>query len=394
MAAPGTKVRDSDSRELALILAASRGDPTREAVRTLMEGPLDWERLTRLARERHATQGVWHVVSAYPHLPPEAAALQRLAVVNDFRRFHIGRLVIRVARALEPAGVRFAVLKGAALLIGGVRRPVQRTMSDIDILVLSGSPEDAWRACRADGWTLVDEAWDEALYRDHHHLPPLADPEGVNVGLEIHRALLPGIDLVGIDAAAFGARARTVRLDGVPVLVPSLEDLLLHDCLHFAWSNKLHRGAWHAFADAHAIVDDPAFDWGRFVALATSPRSRRCCYWALRLGRVVADLPVPAEVLRSLDPHAGGRLATLLERHFTRQILEPSAEFALSEQARRWLWLRALGERGAFAPGSNPWTVGAVDLPGEGDSASRPPRSRTRVALSTVRYVARLFTGA
>jgi hypothetical protein len=47
--------------------------------------------------------------------------LQSLAVVNDFRRFHIRSLVARLSRELGQAGIEVLVLKGAALLCGGFR---------------------------------------------------------------------------------------------------------------------------------------------------------------------------------------------------------------------------------------------------------------------------------
>ena len=224
------------------------------------------------------------------------------------------------------------VLKGAALLAGGVSRPTPRTMSDIDLLVVKGSPEAAWQACRANGWTLADPAWTEELYRDHHHLAPLLDPDGVSIGLELHRRLLPSVDRLDVDTAAIVARSRIVMVGDVPVHVPSVEDLLFHACLHFAWSNKLTHGAWRTFADAHAIIAEPAFSWDRFVKLAKSRRVRLCCYWTLRLGRALADLNVSDDVLKQLDPSSGGRLGTWLERHFAIQISDPAAESRRSER--------------------------------------------------------------
>jgi hypothetical protein len=387
---PALKLRDGSSRELALILAASRGDPSRESIRTLMAGPIDWERLAQLAVDTHATPGVWNVVSAYPNLPPAARMLQRLAVVNDFRRYHIRTLVARVVDLLRRQGIEVLVLKGAALLAGGIGRPVARTMADIDVLVVEGSPEAAWQACRAAGWNLVDPAWNEELYKAHHHLPPLVDPEGVNVGLEVHRSILPGAALLGLDVGAFRSRARTVTIGSVPVAVPAYEDMLLHDCLHFAWANKLQRGAWRAFADAHTIVREPEFSWDRFLAVARGTPARQCSYWTLRLGRALGDLPVTDEVLEQLRPSSGAALTAMLERHFIRQILEPDAEAALSERARRWLWFRAMHQRGAPPPGVNPWSVGDVDLPGEVPPAKRAPRGALRAAISSCAYLTRL----
>jgi putative nucleotidyltransferase-like protein len=378
--------------EVALLLAASRGDPSSESVRRLMAAKLDWAELTRLAVDSHATLGLWEVVSTFPNLPEEADQLQSLAVVNDFRRYHIRSLLARVSKELSKEGIEVLALKGAAMLAGGVAKPSPRTMSDIDILVVQGSPERAWQVCRSNGWTMVDEAWTEDLYRDHHHLPPLLDPDGVSIGLEIHRYLLAGVDRLELDTLAILRRSRIVHVGDVPVRVPSVEDLLLHACLHFAWSNKLRRGAWRAYADVHAILADPSFSWERFVSLATSRRVRQCCYWTLRLGRAVADLRVPDDVLARLDSSAGGRLADMLEHHFAIQIVDPAAEESVAQRARRWLWFAAMQERSTSSEADQLWNEGALELPGEGGSPARAPRGAFRAAISTCGYFARLVS--
>jgi hypothetical protein len=377
--------------EVALLLAASRGDPSSESVRRLMAGDLDWPQLTRLAVESHATPGLWEVVSQFPNLPREADVLQSLAVFNDFRLYHIRSLVARVSRELQHEGIEVLALKGAALLVGGVSRPTSRTMSDIDLLVVKGSPEHAWQVCRRNGWTLVDEAWTEELYRGHHHLPPLVDPSGVTVGLELHRAMLAGVDRLGVDIDAILDRSRIVKVGDTPVRVPSLEDLLLHACLHFAWSNKFHRGAWRSYADVHAILSDPQFSWERFVSIVTSRRARQCCYWTLRLGRTAAEIRVPDEVLSQLDSSAGGRIANLLEHHFLMQMLDPAAEASIAQRARRWLWFAAMQERSTSAEADELWNEGAVEVPGE-DRAPRAPRGVFRAAITTCGYLARLVS--
>lgn len=386
------KLDSYGSPEVALLLAASRGDPTREAVRRLMAGPIDWVELIRLAIESHATTGLWHVVSSYPNLPPEAARLHSLAVLNDFRRFHIRSLVARLSSELRQQGIEVMALKGAALLSGGVSQPPLRTMSDIDLLVLKGSPEEAWRLCRANGWTLVDQAWTQELYRDHHHLAPLLDPDGVTVALELHRTLLPGVDRLGVDAGAIIERSRIAAVGNTHVRVPSVEDLLLHACLHLGWANKLRRGAWRAYADAHAIISDPAFSWERFVSIVPTRRARKCCYWTLRIGRVVADLSVPDEVLAQLDPSSGGWMGTLLERHFAAQIIDPLSESTVANRARKWLWFASLGERSISREADAMWNEGAVEAPRDASAQARTRRGPVRAAFATCGYFVRLVS--
>lgn len=383
-------LEDYGSPEAALLLASSRGDASRATIRRLMSRNLDWEHLTRLAVESHATPGLWEVVSAFPDLPREARALQSLAALNDFRRYHIRSLLARTVEELRQVGIEVMALKGAALLAGGVARPTPRTMSDIDLLVIKGSPEDAWRACRSKGWTMVDPGWTEEKYRGHHHLPPLVDPEGVSIGLEIHRTMMAGIERLGVDTAAIIARSRLVSVGSVSVRVPSQEDLLLHACLHFAWSNKMGRGAWRAFADCHAIIADPGFDWNRFLAVADSRQARMGSYWTLRVGAEVADLPVPAEVLKGLDPTAGGRFATLLERHFACRIVSGPGAAEVAERVQRWLWLAAMQERSTSEEADAVWMEGAVEVPGVQSVSPRAPRGAFRAAISTTAYLARL----
>jgi hypothetical protein len=379
------------SPEVALLLASSRGDPGREVIKRLMSRPLDWSLLTRMAIDAHATPGLWQVVSSFPNLPDEAVQLQSIAVLNDFRRYHIRSLAARLSEQLRREGIEVLALKGAALLVGGVDRPTPRTMSDIDLLVLNGSPERAWATCRSNGWTMVDEKWTAEMYQRHHHLAPLLDPDGISVGLELHRTLLAGVERLGLDTGGFVKRSRSVMVNGVPVLVPSIEDLLLHTCLHFAWSNKLHRGAWRAYADAHSVISDEGFSWDRFIALLTTRRIRQSCYWALRLGRVVADLSVPDSVLKVLDPTSGGWMGGLLERHFVLQLCDPQADDAVAQRARRFLWFAAIRERSTSREADHVWTDGSLQVPGEGSASTRPRRGAFRAAVETMGYFAQLL---
>jgi hypothetical protein len=382
------KVESFAGSEAALLLAISGGDPSSAAVRRLMTRPIDWPRLTRLAVDAHATVGLWEVISRFPGLPQEALLIQSLAVMDDFRRDHIRRFVARIVRDLSAEGIEVLVLKGAALLVGGVSRPVPRTMSDIDLLVVSGSPDSAWEICRRKGWTLVDETWTRELYRDHHHLPPLLDPDGVNIGLELHRTLLPGLARLGVDVGAIIKRSRIVTVDGTPVRVPAVEDLLLHTCLHFAWSNKLRHAAWRAFADTHVIINDPSFDWDRFLGVANSRRAKLCCYWTLRLGRAVADVAVPDHVLARLDPSSGGRISALLERHFAIQLADHEAEEEIAERVQRWLWLTAFGERTRSREAKHIMSLSTLEVTQRG--AALEPRGPLQAAIRTAGYFAKL----
>jgi hypothetical protein len=108
------------------------------------------------------------------------------------------------------------------------------------------------------------------------------------------------------------------------------------------------------------------------------------------LGRAFADLCVPDDVLTRLDPSSGGRFSNLLERHFAIQIANPAAETSVAQRARRWLWFAALQERSTSDEASHLWNEGAIEVPGEAGTTSRPPRGALCAAIATCGYFARL----
>jgi hypothetical protein len=171
--------------------------------------------------------------------------------------------------------------------------------------------------------------------------------------------------------------------------------MLLHACLHFAWSNKLSRGAWTTYADVHAIVADPSFDWERFLALATiTRRVRQCCYWTLRIGARVADLTVPAEVLARLDSSAGGPFGTLLERHFACRISNPDEANRVAERFQRWCWFTALRESSTSDEADAVWVQGDVEQPEQLRPTALQRRGPVRALTGTVSYLSRLAFSA
>ena len=377
--------------EVTLLLLAAGGEATSPEFQRVARRPLDWTRLTRLAFEAHATPVVWRQLDATPGLefPRESWELQSLGVLNEFRLRHIGEILADVVNRLAKAGIEVMLLKGAALLAGAAAKPLERTMGDIDLLVIKGSPEQAWRLCREAGWEL---AFDEELYVEHHHFPPLTDPFGIQLALELHRSLFPPGNRLRVDEAAFVARGRRVQLDGTTVLVPSLEDLLLHACLHFAWSHALEVGAWRTFADAHIIVADPRFSWDRFVELVKATNGASYCYWPLRLAEEATRLQVPPSVLDQMRPRRPAWLLTALERHFFAHIYDKRS-MALPVRLNRLLWRLATRPGNGEGPVTAPWALGTMKGP-EPVPVMKPRRTlatRSRDLKAAVQYLIALL---
>ena len=127
------------------------------------------------------------------------------------------------------------------------------------------------------------------------------------------------------------------------------------------------------------------------MSVATTRRAKQCCYWTLRLGRVVAEVSVPDDVLKRLDPSSGGPLANFLERHFSIQIADPGAEDAVAQRVRRWLWFAAMREPSRSREAEALWNEGSLDVPGE-DANHPPQRGALRAALATSGYFIKLIS--
>ena len=120
-----------------------------DAIRAMAASVVDWTRFLALAQLERAVSVTYvplHRVAADLVPPDVLDRMRRLALVTDFAMLHLDSRLRESLSALQRAGVRVMLLKGAALaysVYGDVRK---RPMSDIDLLVDQGSAENARRA--------------------------------------------------------------------------------------------------------------------------------------------------------------------------------------------------------------------------------------------------------
>jgi hypothetical protein len=174
-------------------------------------------------------------------------------------------------------------------------------MRDIDVLV---GREDLTRAAAilsGLGYALQYCNVEEVDYTQHHHLRPMARPDGVRV--EIHWAIAQPALPFAIDVKGLWERARPAEIAGAEVLVLSPEDLLLHPCLHASFTHGFRvglRACWDILETVNHYGQ--AIDWDLVVRRAQAWGIGRYVYLTLRLVRDLLGAGIPPTAVAALEP--------------------------------------------------------------------------------------------
>ncbi|NUQ91465.1 MAG: nucleotidyltransferase family protein [Gemmatimonadaceae bacterium] len=349
--------------EASLLFRCASGATADEGIRRLLAGGVDWGQLTMLADREKAAPVLWERirrVAPERARSPEAAPLQRLARIVQFKMEYLAQRVAESTAALESAGIGFTLLKGAALAAGVYGSFVQRPMIDVDLLVAPDDAREALGVLLEAGW-----AWQSGKPRDGdfahlHHLPALMDARGMEVSLELHTALLPPggpFELSGramLDSASL--RKSRVAQRFASSHVPAPHYLLVHTAIHLAWSHLFRQGLWRSVRDVDALVQRADLDWEALVQLAQTARAGSCCYWTLRLASSLCGVAVPADVLARLRPRLPEPALAVLERHLA-LIALPTQVSCPSIRLRRLMWSAAIQPRLSGHGAVRPWTL-------------------------------------
>jgi len=386
------------SSEAQVLLLSAGGALNDAALHQRLAERLDWEKLGWLAERERAAPVLRDRLQALMggRLPSEAAHLERLAMVSEFRMQHLEQRMLESLDALARApggGMEVMLLKGAALAVTRYGSFARRPMSDLDLMVRGGAAQEARDALLRAGWMKSGLEQLEEFFADHHHLPALVDAQGTGVKLEIHTSLFFRGHPFRLDARDIWERAERVDVQGRQAWVPGELDELLHLCLHFAWSHMMGSGAWRTFRDLDVLLSGSTVDWERFVPLAVRSRGASCCYWTFRLAGEVSGVHVPAHVLDALRPQLPGAVLNRVERHFVQNLL-PTEAMCPSIRMGYVMWAVGIRPRWSGHGAVRPWERSEAFV---GQGETDPPLGRVRDHLGRLREwrdYARLVMGS
>lgn len=320
------------------------GHCTPSEIGGLVSQVTDWDRVLAIAERELA---VTHLARALPGdgegVPPEVFDyLRRRAQAIELRMQYFARRLEQTCTSLSARGIPFMLLKGAA--VGAIVDPSfrSRPMNDADILVRLEDAARAGAAIEATRWTPTPDQALRTLLADAHHLPPFLDPQMPEIRLELHVSLLPAEQPFAFDVGVVWRDARPASAPFEGALVPSLEHIMLHAALHFAWQHTMSFGAWRTFRVLSIVTMLPNFSWDAVADTAVRARAGTASYWTLRLATRLSGLTVPDAVLRRLRPPTPGWLLDALERHFIAMIALGEYPSSPSVRLNQLLWLAAI----------------------------------------------------
>jgi len=186
------------------------------------------------------------------------------------RNVALMHLLERLARRFNDAGVPFMVLKGAALQLTLYRRPDERPMGDIDLLVRPGDVDKAVQLLLAAGCRRGAPLVREDFFPCHYYEAEFLAGDVFPLKIDLHvRPFRPLRYARTVPDGAFWDRARPVRIGRATVLVPSPEDMLIHLATHLA-VHGFARPTWRKEIKLWAEAQRDQLDWDRLAPAAAA----------------------------------------------------------------------------------------------------------------------------
>jgi hypothetical protein len=264
---------------LACIADPESPDSPAEA-RALVGGELDWEELRRIADRHGVTPMLWRFVSTNEDSVPASflEAVQADFFGNALHSLGLARELVRIADALERAGIPIIALKGPALALDAYGDLSMRQFNDLDILIHSSDLARAAETLVADGYSQRGFELRGAGFFDLYEDQFMALGRG---RVDVHWRLLPDYFPFAPDEESLWNGARQVDMDGTAILTLAPADHLLfvvgHATKH-GWPTLRHVCDIAAIARSH-----PELDWEAVAALTRRSKCERMLMLGLSL---------------------------------------------------------------------------------------------------------------
>lgn len=231
-----------------------------------------------------------------------------------YRNHKILAELSRLLKALKDAGAEVILLKGVAFLASHLYSNIaHRKMCDIDLLIKKNDLTKAENTIRELGYLPVEDGGiHQEWYRQYSIKIDYLKSGRVGHRVEIHWGFERYDNPFPIPYVEFWQRAQKLDFNGIPVLVLSYEDMLLHHCIHAVFQHCLAIDL-RCWADISRLTR-VSLDWSQLLVSARQYQIDRVLYVALYLAHRFAGAQVPREILVTLRQACSRRLIRWLEK--------------------------------------------------------------------------------
>ncbi|MBK8579975.1 MAG: nucleotidyltransferase family protein [Candidatus Accumulibacter sp.] len=237
----GSKTRRTAFRTLCRCLTGALGQPL--APPDLPASPAEWEKVLRLSSAHLVTPQLrWalqeqgkDLISAIP-----ADVVDYIDAIYTLNLEKTGRVKEQLAQfiqALNCLGIRPLLLKGAAVIVGGLYpTDGERMVTDIDVLIPPSSLPEILEKLASIGYQEMDNTGGLVKIRtaealSHHHYPPLFNPDWpVTVELHVQPVLLRYGRLLSTEELFLAATP--LSWPEADFLLPAPEHMIVHNIIH------------------------------------------------------------------------------------------------------------------------------------------------------------------
>ncbi|MGA8503176.1 MAG: nucleotidyltransferase family protein [Candidatus Sulfotelmatobacter sp.] len=374
--APTTSV----APEWDLLLIASSADPDGSAlgrIRRLLEEPVDWEMVLRLADNHGTSSLLYQNLLRLADMVPAStlASLRQRYEGNIYKSLFLTRELMRIVDWLGGLGIDAVPYKGVVMSEVYYGDMALRQSGDMDLFVRKRDVGRIKSALAELEYTtrlvIPDEVLEDYLAAGYEWT--FDSPAGPNL-LELQWALQPRFYAVDFDMDGLFERAVKVTMAGRSVKTPSPEDLLLVLSVHAAkhvWARLI----W--LCDIAQILKREILDWDRVQVRTRELGIERILRVTLLLANRFLGTAIPAAIESAVlaDQAArglAGEIAAALAAGVSYDTGRTSYfRLMMRLRERRADRARFLA-RLAFTPGPGEWE--AVRLPGALSSLYRVVR--------------------
>jgi hypothetical protein len=218
--------------------------------------------------------------------------------------------VAYILNRLNTAGLDYLVVKGPAVAYTIYPEPALRSFNDLDLIVRERDWALTHRLLLELGF--FQELREETQDIELPEPPPKLSPQLIHYELsywqpqlglrvEVHYDDILNVGLASREVEGFWLRAKQIEIENTPLKVMSLEDQLIHLCVHLHYHGYTRL---NALSEIAFIIRDRAgqLDWPRLLETVRVEEVQVGVYYTLYFLDQLLGLRAPAEVLAALRP--------------------------------------------------------------------------------------------